>query len=553
MPLQFRNSQLQNSSVSLGGVSISLGATDATPAFDLQDATAYPGDSSLITVGTIGTGAWQGSVIANAYIAQDLTIVSGSIDGSVIGGSTAAAGSFTTLSASGNITGSIATASQPSITGVGTLLGLSIAASQTVSMGSNKITNVADPTSAQDAATKAYVDASAQGLDVKESVRAASTANLTLSGTQTVDGVVLSVGNRILVKDQTSGTQNGIYIVAASGWARSSDFADGSDEAGAFCFVEEGTLHADNGFVCTNNSGSAVVGTDALNFTQFSGAGQIDAGAGMVKSGNTLNIGQGSGITVNADDIQISASYAGQTSIVTLGTIGTGTWQGSAIQDTYLANIAAANKVQGSAVQLATNTAIGNNSGLELKGGLAGVGLSMSASGGNQVLNVGGLTNAEVAGNAAIAFDKLAGLASANILVGNAGGDAAGVAMSGDASITNTGAVSVTSLQANAVNAAAITDNAVSLSKLGFSIGFDSFPISNSSTTSVNLTNNITDAEFLKGGIVQVFVNGQRLKYVSGTPSDNSQYKVTESGGTTTVTFGAAMVSGDEVNVSYFH
>ncbi len=89
------NANLANSSVSYGGVSVSLGASDATPAFALADATGYPGDSSLVTVGTIGTGTWQGTAVADGYVANDLTISGGTVNNSVIGGSTAAAGTFT--------------------------------------------------------------------------------------------------------------------------------------------------------------------------------------------------------------------------------------------------------------------------------------------------------------------------------------------------------------------------------------------------------------------------------------------------------------------------
>jgi phage-related tail fiber protein len=185
-----------------------------------------------------------------------------------------------------------------------------------VSLNSRKITNLADPTGAQDAATKAYVDATKQGLDVKDSVRVATTANITLSGTQTVDGVSLVAGDRVLVKNQTTASANGIYVVVSGGaWTRSTD-ADTTAKvtSGMFTFVEVGTTNADSGWVLTTD-GLITLDTTALAFVQFSGAGQIDAGAGLTKTGNTLDVGTASTgrIVVNADNIDLA----------TVGTAGT--------------------------------------------------------------------------------------------------------------------------------------------------------------------------------------------------------------------------------------
>jgi hypothetical protein len=160
------------------------------------------------------------------------------------------------------------------------------------------------------------VDTARSGLDVKASVVVATTANITLSGAQTVDGIALSVGDRVLVKNQTTGSQNGIYVVASGSWARSADAdADAEVTSGMFTFVEKGTTNADSGFVLSTD-GVIVVGTTDLVFAQFSGAGQIVAGSGLTKAGNTLSIDTG---------------YVGQTSITTLGTVTTGVWNGTEI------------------------------------------------------------------------------------------------------------------------------------------------------------------------------------------------------------------------------
>ena len=179
-----------------------------------------------------------------------------------------------------------------------------------VSLNSQTITNVADPVNAQDAATKGFVEATSQGLDVKDSCVAATTGNITISTAlnngDTLDGVTLSTNDRVLVKDQSTASQNGIYIVGSSP-ARADDLAAGADAAGMFTFVEQGSVNADNGFVCTSNKGSAVVGTNNLTFAQFSGAGQITAGDGLDKSGNTLSVDlkANGGLVIESTEIAI--------------------------------------------------------------------------------------------------------------------------------------------------------------------------------------------------------------------------------------------------------
>jgi hypothetical protein len=180
-----------------------------------------------------------------------------------------------------------------------------------VVLNGQKITGLADPANPQDAATKAYCDATANGLDVKDSVRAATTANVTLSGTQTVDGVSLASGDRVLVKDNTDASENGIYDVVDGGaWVRSADADNnpGSEvTSGMFTFVEEGTNYADAGFVL-QTTGAIVLDTTDLAFVQFSGAGQITAGNGLAKSGNTLDVGTADAtrIVVNANDVDLA-------------------------------------------------------------------------------------------------------------------------------------------------------------------------------------------------------------------------------------------------------
>jgi len=188
-------------------------------------------------------------------------------------------------------------------------ISLSPNGSGVVDVNNSRISNVTDPTQAQDAATKAYVDAVKQALDIKDSVRVATTADITIATDlnvgDTIDGVTLADGDRVLVKDQSSGSENGIYI-AGSSPVRSAD-ANTSAEvtAGLFVFVEEGTVNADNGFVLTTND-DITLDTTALTFVQFSGAGQIVAGDALSKSGNTLNVNDDNiTLEVNTDQLRI--------------------------------------------------------------------------------------------------------------------------------------------------------------------------------------------------------------------------------------------------------
>ena len=218
-----------------------------------------------------------------------------------------------------------------------------------VDVSSSKIINVTNPSADQDAATKAYVDSVANGLDVKDSCRLATAAALAAvtynngngtltadaNGALTIDGVATVANDRVLIKNQASAVQNGIYKVTTIGsgsaafvLTRSPD-ADTAAEltGGTFFFVEEGTANADNGYVATHN-GTPTFGSTNIQFQQFSGAGQISAGDALTKTGNTINVAvDDSSVEVSSDALRVKAS--GITNAMLAGSIATAKLAGS--------------------------------------------------------------------------------------------------------------------------------------------------------------------------------------------------------------------------------
>ena len=228
-----------------------------------------------------------------------------------------------------------------------------------------RLTGLGDPQSAQDAVTKAYVDLTVQGLEPKQSVRAASVATIaTLSGPMTLDGVALVAGDRVLVKDQTTVAQNGIYVVAAGAWARSSDADVWGELVSAYVFVESGTVNADMGYLATVDPGGTL-GTTAVTFVQFTGAGQILAGAGLTKSGNTLDVGAGTGIAVAADTVALTGQALAVHNLATNGIVAR----------TAAATMAARSiAVSGTGLAVANGDGVAANPTLSLAAALASVG-----------------------------------------------------------------------------------------------------------------------------------------------------------------------------------
>ena len=191
------------------------------------------------------------------------------------------------------------------------------------------------PTADAHFATKGYVDSVSEGLDVKQSCQVATTANITiataLNSGDSIDGVTLANGDRVLVKDQSVSSQNGIYVVGDTP-VRADDLAAGADAAGAFTFVEQGSTNADIGFVCTSNKGSAVVATNNLAFSTFSSSGNVTAGDGLDKSGNELSVDlkANGGLVIESTEVAVDLAASSITGTLAIGDGGTGATSASA-------------------------------------------------------------------------------------------------------------------------------------------------------------------------------------------------------------------------------
>ena len=294
-----------------------------------------PASGIMTNVTGTAAGLTAGNVTTNANLTGDVTSVGNATTLATVAtaGSTGSSTAIPviTINAKG-LTTSISTAAvvAPAGTLTGATLASNVLASSLTSLGTiasltaTAGTVATTPSGNTDIANKLYVDTVAQGLDTKMSCIAATTANITLSGTQTVDGVVLIATDRVLVKNQTASAANGIYLCAAGAWTRTTD-ADTWDELrSAFVFVEKGTLYADTGWTCTIDSGGTL-GTTAVTWAQFSGAGSYTAGTGLTLTGTAFSLTSPVATTLGGTNLTSFTAngvmYASSTSALATGSV----------------------------------------------------------------------------------------------------------------------------------------------------------------------------------------------------------------------------------------
>jgi len=287
---------------------------------------------------------------------------------------------------------------------------IALGASSLTLGGLTTVTVTQDPVSALQLATKQYVDSVAQGLDPKASCVAATTVNITLSGTQTVDGVALIAGDRCLVKNQTASADNGIYVVAASAWTRSTDMDTWAEVPGAFTFIEQGTTWADTGWVCTSNAGGTI-GVTAITWVQFAGVGSYTAGTGLTLTGTQFSI---------TNTAVTAASYGSATQV--------GTFTVNAQGQLTLAGNTTVTPAVGSITGLGTGVAtalavnVGTAGAFVVNGGVLGTPSSGTVTNltGTASININGTVGATTATTGAFTTISASGVITSTVATGTA-------------------------------------------------------------------------------------------------------------------------------------
>jgi hypothetical protein len=308
------NGSLSNSAITINGTSVSLGGSRTLGTDDISEGSTNKYFTDERAQDAIGIAIANGTQTNISVTYDDST-------------------NALSFNASGGVSSLTGTANEVEVSS--STGAVTIGLPNDVTIGGN-LTISGTPTNSNHAATVGYVDAATAGLNVHEAARAATTENVNLASAlengDTLDGVTLATGNRVLVKNQTTKSQNGIYVVQASGAAvRAADYNSVPEvDAGDFVFVEAGTTNGKTGWVQTNTI--ATLGTDEIAFTQFSGAGTYLAGNGLSLTGNTFAIDTATTVDLNTTQTltnktltspTVSGLYLSDNNIVVEGTSNT--------------------------------------------------------------------------------------------------------------------------------------------------------------------------------------------------------------------------------------
>lgn len=419
--------------------------------------------------------------------------------------------------------------------------------------------SVATPTSDAHAATKAYVDASAQGVHWKDSCIAASTANVDItSAPSSIDGVTLSTDDRVLLKDQTTASQNGIYQFAGAGSAmsRTSDADTAAKLEGAAVFVRQGATHADQGFIVVTDDIN--LGVTSISISQFTGLASISAGDGLIKNGSTLSVDlsatsglqfttgelevkAGNGIELQAAGVQVKLD--GSTLSVGASGLKVGTITSSELGASSVTSNAIADGSIDSSAYFAAGVVDSN--------ALASSSVSAAK------LASGAVTNAKIGAQAVDEYKLATSVAGDGLSGGN--GAALSVAVDNSSIVLNSGnvtlgTVSNSNMGSNSVNTSQLVDDSVTAAKIGAAFYQEGFIISGSSTSGLDLARSL-DSGFFNSVIV--FKNGLAILNMSAlgdTPADADEFTIANNGAGSVgrLTFGANLTNGDNIVVVYF-
>jgi len=296
-----------------------LYASDSTTLSKLNDVAV----GNVLISGGVGVAPSYGKVNLTAHVSNTLPVTNGGT-----GSTIQTSNSLVTTDASGNIISTLGVTNTEAgyLSGVGSNIQTQInsKANKNNAIFTGTVTLAQDPTSAMHAVTKQYADSIAQGLDFKNSVKVASSAELTLAGTQTIGGVDVIVGDRILVKDQSNLSLNGVYDVQNTAWTRSLDANSSANiNAGLFVFVEEGLLGGSSWVLTTQ--GTINLELTPLSFAQFGGGTSYAAGTGIQVIGNTISLNS-AGFSASyltsgtVDDLRLSSNVLFNSSVIDGGT-----------------------------------------------------------------------------------------------------------------------------------------------------------------------------------------------------------------------------------------